>query len=160
MFLPHINFGKMDSSGNFVQQETRRLRFMIGGYELPPGARLGKIRRRIHLPEVAEVAERTGIDARNMMLGWGDWQLVCTVPNEKVLLLRETMVALDCPIMDVGWVSEGEGHVWVHDASGRLGRLTDFASTRFNNASYFTHGLSNYIHQLRNQPLFHKEGLD
>lgn len=114
----------------------------------------------IPLPEVAEVAERTGIDARNMMLGWGDWQLVCTVPNEKVLLLRETMVALDCPIMDVGWVSEGEGHVWVHDASGRLGRLTDFASTRFNNASYFTHGLSNYIHQLRNQPLFHKEGLD
>lgn len=111
----------------------------------------------IPLPEVAEVAERTGIDARKLMLSWGDWQLVCTVSTEQVQPLHAAMAALDCPAMEIGWVSEGDGHVWVHDASGRLGRLADFASTRFSSTSYFSHGLDAYIHRLRNQPLFLEE---
>ena len=113
----------------------------------------------IPLPEVAEVAERTGIDVRKLMLGWGDWQLICTVPTEQVQPLHAALVALNCPAMEIGWVSEGDGQVWVHDASGRLGQLADFASTRFSNSSYFTHGIDAYVHRLRSQPLFVK-GMD
>ena len=116
------------------------------------------IEKLIPLPEVTEVAKLTGIDARKMMLGWGDWQLVCTVSNDKAPLLYRSMEVLNCSVADVGWVSEGNGQVWVQNNSGRLGKLTDFASTRFSNASYFSHGINTYIQKLRNQPLFLKEG--
>ena len=107
--------------------------------------------------EVELVASQTGIDARKLMLAWGDWELVCTVSASRLDELRHRMGEHGCPVADVGWVAEGAGNVWLHEEHHSASQLADFASTRFNARSYFTHGLSAYVHQLRHQPLAERE---
>jgi thiamine-monophosphate kinase len=105
------------------------------------------------LPEVAKVAEKTGVDPEKLMLAWGDWQLVITAKNAHIDALYTEMAKLGCPVTVVGWVSNGDGRVWIHDRDGRKGQLADFASTRFTCESYFSHGLETYAHKLRNTAL-------
>lgn len=102
---------------------------------------------------VRAVAESVGVDARKLMVSWGDWQLVCTADRKRLAEIRSTMAELHCPVAVVGWVSEGTGLVWAHDNRGRRGPLGDFASTRFSSSSYFSHGLEEYETRLRNRPL-------
>lgn len=106
---------------------------------------------------VSAVAKAVGVDARKLMIGWGDWQLVCTAERERLEEIHNLMAGLGCPVTEVGWVSEGKGFVWAHDAQGRRGLLGDFASTRFSSSSYFTHGLEEYEQRLRNRQLFVEE---
>lgn len=106
---------------------------------------------------VIAVAESVGVDARKLMIAWGDWQLVCTVKRERLAEIRKVMAELGCPVTEVGRVSEGKGLVWAHDREGRRGLLGDFASTRFSSSSYFTHGLEEYEQRLRNRQLFVEE---
>jgi thiamine-monophosphate kinase len=100
---------------------------------------------------VGAVAEATGIDARKLMVGWGDWQLVCTADEMQLAKIRSVMAELHCPVSVVGWVSEGTGLVWAHEGKRRRGYVGDFASTRFSSSSYFTHGLEEYERRLRNR---------
>jgi thiamine-monophosphate kinase len=106
---------------------------------------------------VNAVAKSFGVDARKLMISWGDWQLVCTAQRERLAEIRNVMAGLGCPVTEVGWVSEGEGVVWAHDGMGRRGLLGDFASTRFSSSSYFTHGLEEYERRLRNHQLIAEE---
>lgn len=101
---------------------------------------------------VTRVAAAHGIDARKLQLSWGDWQLVCTVERDIVGELSAALSEMGCPIWTVGWVTEGQGRVWMHDEMG-TGTLNYVASERFTSQSYFTHGIEQYIEILRNEPL-------
>jgi thiamine monophosphate kinase len=106
---------------------------------------------------VSVVAKAVGIDSRKLMIGWGDWQLVCTAERERLDEIHNVMAGLGCPVAEVGWVSEGNGLVRAHDSRGCQGLLGDFASTRFSSSSYFTHGLDEYEQRLRKHQLVVEE---
>jgi len=104
-------------------------------------------------PLVQRVAEADAIDARKLMLAWGDWELVCTVADDDLDRLKAVMAEMGCPISVVGSVRPGDGKVWFHDQSG-AGPLSYVASERFTGLSYFSHGLENYLNFMRQSPLF------
>jgi thiamine monophosphate kinase len=101
---------------------------------------------------VRQVAAAAEIDARTLMLAWGNWELVCIVPPEVFDDVRGRMESIGTPCYDIGEVCEGGGQVWVEDAEQRL-QLSNFASERFAGTSYFTYGLDAYVRLLREQPL-------
>jgi len=104
-------------------------------------------------PLVKKIADVAGLDVCKLMLSWGNWELVCTIADEKLDAFREVMAGLGCPVSAVGWITEGKGNVWFHDRSG-TGRLTYLASERFTRRSYFSHGLDGYLSAMRREPLF------
>jgi thiamine-monophosphate kinase len=105
-------------------------------------------------PLVNKVADVADIDPRKLMLSWGGWELVCTVTESALPVLREVLAEFDCPIATVGWITEGNGKAWFHDKSA-MGQLTYIASERFTRRSYFSHGLEAYLDIMRQAPLLH-----
>lgn len=103
-------------------------------------------------PAVSRVAEAAGIDARKLMLSWGDWELVCTVHPEALYRVKLLMESIGTTCTDIGEVCAGAGKVWF-EQEGKLGTLTNFASERFCGTSIFTHGLDAYLDFLRAEPL-------
>jgi thiamine-monophosphate kinase len=103
-------------------------------------------------PAVEAVASKANIDVRKLMLSWGDWQLVCTVSPQASGQISTLMQSLGTVCFDVGEVQAGAGVVYLQE-QGRLEEITNFASERFSETSFFTHGLEAYIELLRSQPL-------
>lgn len=101
---------------------------------------------------VQQVSTLAGIDARKLMLSWGNWELVCTVSPENYEKAKVLIESLGTPFADIGEAREGTGKVWI-EQEGRLGLLANFASERFCATSFFTHGLNSYLDLLRNTPL-------
>jgi thiamine-monophosphate kinase len=107
---------------------------------------------------VAEVADQAGIDARKLMLAWGNWELVFTVAaksTDKVLNLAQQF---DFEVTVIGEMREGNGSVWI-SSEGKAEELTNFASERFTGTSYFTYGIKSYMQWLINAPLTIKGAL-
>lgn len=104
-------------------------------------------------PIVKKVADMVNIDVRKLMLAWGDWELVCTVEDHKLERLKEAMKAFNCPVSVVGTITEGNGEVWITDGAEK-GRLNYIVSERFSKKSYFSHGLENYLHIMKTEPLY------
>jgi thiamine-monophosphate kinase len=103
-------------------------------------------------PIVSQIAEAAQVDSRKLMLSWGDWELVCTVPPEHLDQVRSMMKSLGTTCTDIGEVCPGTGKVWLIQRSQK-GLLTNLASERFSGTSFFTHGLDAYLNFLRNEPL-------
>jgi thiamine-monophosphate kinase len=98
------------------------------------------------------IASELGIDVHKLMLSWGDWQLVCTVPAEYLTDIVLTLNNASIRFHDIGQVVVGDGTVWL-DKDNQLAKLVDFSSKRFSSTSFFTHGLESYVHLLRTQPI-------
>lgn len=103
-------------------------------------------------PAVESVAKAVDIDVRKIMLSWGNWELVCTMPASAVRKARVIIESLGTPFYDIGEVQAGNGNVWLEE-SGSMELLANFASERFSQTSVFTHGLDAYYEYLRTQPL-------
>jgi thiamine-monophosphate kinase len=101
---------------------------------------------------VAAVAHRLGIDGRKLMLSWGNWELVLTVPAEKLRGLNDLAAAQGFTCTPIGRVRPGPGYVLL-DEDGAVLPVVNFASERFTGTSYFTHGLEAYADWLLGQPL-------
>lgn len=101
---------------------------------------------------LVKIAASSGIDINKLLLTWGNWQIVCTVKEERLHILRKVMSKLNCPVSLVGEVSHGTGKTWYCE-NGRKGILNYVASERFTKNSFFTHGLEAYLDSLRNEPL-------
>lgn len=101
---------------------------------------------------VQQVSTLAGIDARKLMLSWGNWELVCTVSPENYEKAKVLIESLGTPFADIGEACKGTGKVLIEQES-RLGLLANFASERFCATSFFTHGLNSYVDLLRNTPL-------
>jgi len=105
-------------------------------------------------PAVRRVAEALGIDHRKLMIAWGNWELVCTMPDESTTSVGERIRSLGTQFSIVGMVQHGSGQVLLTEGSRRA-PLANFASERFASTSYFTHGLQAYMEYLKQEPLIH-----
>lgn len=104
-------------------------------------------------PTVLKISKKLNVDPIRLGLGWGDWQLVGTVPTEKLIKLTETMATLGTTVNIVGKVESGTGSVHLSHL-GRKGIMTPFDSERFSHNSWFTIGIDSYIKDLLEKSLF------
>lgn len=102
---------------------------------------------------VYNVARQIGIDYRKLMLSWGGWELVGTVPCDQIKQARRITENAGYTFTIVGQVNGGGGNVYARDDCGQ-GSLTDLGSHRFTGSSYFTNGLESYISLLISAPIY------
>ena len=98
-----------------------------------------------------EVAERLKIEPIRLALAWGNWELVCTVPKGAADTAVRLSRVHEFPLKVVGEMTSGSGFVRI--SSNLRQTVTSFASERFSNTSYFTHGIRSYVDWLLNAPL-------
>jgi len=103
-------------------------------------------------PVVTEVAEALGIDARKLVRGWGDWQLITTIRKEKVAKARKLAERIRCPFYEVGQVRRGTGKVF-YENNGFVAPMNIIESERFTGTSYFTNPIDEYVSRLLNTEL-------
>jgi thiamine-monophosphate kinase len=104
-----------------------------------------------------EVAEQLKIQPIRLALAWGNWELVCTVPAAAVDAAVRLGEVHGFPLKVIGEMIEGSGCVRMSSSPEQT--MTNFASERFSNTSYFTHGIQSYADWLLNAPLI-KEAED
>jgi len=104
-------------------------------------------------PLVCRIADATGVDIAKIMLSWGDWQLVVTVPPGRKFALENLMHDLETRTTLLGRMSSGAGRVWLDSAMGWQ-ELENLASERFSKRSYFTGGIRAYMDWFISAPLF------
>jgi thiamine-monophosphate kinase len=103
-------------------------------------------------PCVSAAAAQVGVDPRKLMLSWGNWELVFTVPQNRFDDLHDLAQANNLPIAAVGEMRQGPGSVLL-TRNGELAPLVNLASERFSRTSYFTHGIGAYADWLMQSPL-------
>ena len=103
-------------------------------------------------PAVAEIAKAVEFDVRRLQMAWGDWQLVCTCNQSRVIEVLSALSHLGCPVSSAGWTSEGNGQVWYHDESGTA-PLLGLTAEQFTPESYFAQSVYEYSSVLRRTPL-------
>lgn len=104
-------------------------------------------------PCVRDVANRRGLHPLALALAWGDWQLVFSGRQEDVEVLADKIRSLGSPCQLIGYVDSAAGDGLItKTASGEFRQIRSFASERFRESSYFTHGLESYVHLLELGP--------
>ena len=105
------------------------------------------------MPEqaVLEVAEQLKVDPAKLALAWGNWELVCTVPDLAAGALINLSRLHNFPLKVVGEMRNGSGIVKMSTSLDRA--VTNLASERFSKTSYFTHGIRSYMDWLLTVPL-------
>lgn len=103
-------------------------------------------------PVVDLVADELGLDPRKLMLMWGDWQLVCTVPRSKKQSFETALKTMGTHYSFVGEVKSGDGNVFLRDGVEHT-QLHRIDSERFSSSSYFSHELHEAF-DLWSMPLF------
>lgn len=104
-----------------------------------------------HESVIDKVADKTGIDFRKLLLMWGDWQLVSTIPKNNIDRVLSTLSDMKTPYSIVGEVKEGTGKVLFKDM-GRYSKLFKFDNERFSKTSYYSKDLRQ-VFDLNNTPL-------
>lgn len=98
---------------------------------------------------VSKVARAMGIDQRNLMFSWGDWQLVCTIKQKNLEAVTEKMNEWRQSISVIGRVAEGSEGVLVEE-EGEVHTLSmELSSERFSKTSIFSHGIHSYLQKMK-----------
>lgn len=100
----------------------------------------------------SKVSEFMKIDPLRLAIGWGDWQLIGTVPEEKYNQLVNKMSEINTPVHTIGKVVPGSGSVKLLYEQ-EFGEMSPIDSERFSEKSWFTQGIDTYISDLLNTPL-------
>lgn len=103
-------------------------------------------------PVVHNVANCLRIDYRKLLLMWGDWQLVCTVPEHKIAQLVSELENLGTEFSIVGKTKRGKGNVFLMESESYQ-KLYKMDNERFSKSSYFTQDLKQ-VFDLSRLPLF------
>jgi len=103
-------------------------------------------------PEVIKVSKLLNIEPTRLALGWGDWQLVGTVSENKCDNLINEMSKINTSVHIIGKVASGSGEVKIRHQK-TIGRMSPIDSERFSKKSWFTQGIDSYINDLLNTPL-------
>jgi thiamine-monophosphate kinase len=90
---------------------------------------------------VREVAQHLGVDIRKLQMMWGDWQLVCTVPEGKWQTLEGSLGQLGTPVATIGRTIRGTGSVFLRE-SGSYRPLRRIDNERFSSSSYLSRPLA------------------
>ena len=99
-----------------------------------------------------KVSEFVGVDPIRLAIGWGDWQLIGTVPKAKHDQLVKRMSDIHTPVHTIGKVVPGSGLVKLLYGQD-FGEMSPIDSERFSRRSWFTQGIDTYIDDLLNTPL-------
>lgn len=99
---------------------------------------------------VNNIARGAGMDPIRLALGWGDWQLVVTIPGPDWEAASGILAASGERLTVIGRVVEGTG-VWLR-VDGEMRRLSAPDSERFAADSWFMSGIDSYITRLVEQP--------
>lgn len=92
------------------------------------------------------------VDPVRFALGWGDWNLVVTVPKEQFPLLSEALGAQGLgPAVQIGSATDSSSIDISHN--GIRGRMKPIDSQRFAPDSWFTSGIAGYESMLLEGPL-------
>ena len=101
---------------------------------------------------VLKVSEYVKIDPLRLAIGWGDWQLIGTVPVERYDQLVNKMAEINTPVYPIGKVVPGSGSVNLLYKQ-EFGEMSPIDSERFSEKSWFAQGIDTYISDLLNTPL-------
>lgn len=101
---------------------------------------------------VNRIAKKANIDSKKLFLGWGDWQLVCTVSPENQEKFEDVLNGLGSTFTEIGYVKYGKGQVLLENKN-KFKMITNFSSERFSPTSIFTAGLNKYLTFLKQEPL-------
>jgi thiamine-monophosphate kinase len=101
---------------------------------------------------VLKISDLVKIDPLRLAIGWGDWQLVGTVPKDKYDQLVDKMSEINTPVYTIGKVMSGSGCVKLRYEQ-EFGEMSPIDSERFSKKSWFTKGIDAYISDLLNTPL-------
>jgi thiamine-monophosphate kinase len=100
---------------------------------------------------VADIAHELNTDPLRLALGWGDWQLVATCPNEHLDAVAAIARETGTGFFRVGRVEAGCGVDL--ELRGSSGALVPLDSQRFAPDSWFSTGLDSYVEMLLHAPL-------
>lgn len=98
---------------------------------------------------VQKVADLAGLDIGNVMLSWGDWQLVCTVKQNSVDKIKSAIEKIGTPFHVIGYVENGNSDILIEKEHQRYHMAMDISSERFSDTSYFVYGLKPYLEKLK-----------
>ena len=105
-------------------------------------------------PAVRKLSELTGIDHRNFMFSWGDWNLVCTIPRGSISDVQNALEKIGTKINVIGNVVAGNGKVSYLYGGQQHTMNNNFSSERFCGTSMFTHNIEPYYDLLLSSFVF------
>lgn len=98
-------------------------------------------------PFVNSVAECLRIDPLNLVLGFGDWQVLCTVSSDDLSGAKECLDMFDIAYQVLGSVNKGLGvNCAYNNHSGKLNLLSN---ERFSKTSIYVSGVENYFNLIK-----------
>lgn len=102
------------------------------------------------LPEVRAAASKYSIPLERLLLSWGDWQLLLSVPEASWSNVDSTLRDVGCTVFRVGRVISGQEirERWPGKWEERL-LQESCESVRFHSTSYMSNGLDSYVERLR-----------
>ena len=101
--------------------------------------------------EVLEVCDELNVDPIRLCLGWGDWQLVVTMAEDKEATAEEVCRLSNSKFNRIGRVTDMAGTFQIVMAGARR-PIPRLDSQRFAPDSWFTAGLDSYINSMLSTP--------
>ena len=95
-----------------------------------------------------EGAEKLGINPNRLWLGWGDWNVIAAISEEKFALASKIAAEMKFPLRHIGVFEIGAPEV-VLTTTGATLRAPRLESERFAKDSWFTAGINRYVELLK-----------
>jgi len=93
-------------------------------------------------------ADRVGVSPSRLWLGWGDWNVIASIPNDKVEAAKQLASEHEFVLTTIGSIECGAPEVFIVRPEKRLA-APRLESERFAKDSWFTVGLHRYIELLK-----------
>ncbi len=103
-------------------------------------------------PLVSQIASAVNIDYPNLLFTGGDYQLVCTVKENRIDRIRSIVERLGSPFHIIGHTQKGSGKALIQQGN-QLYLMNDLSSERFSSGSIFSHTFKAYIEILQQQTM-------
>ena len=106
----------------------------------------------LDLDMIPTVARSNGVEPQRLWLGWGDWNVIATVPSEELGTAQK--IALDCDSLatPIGRLAKGTPQVVIKKGNS-VTPAPRLESERFAQDSWFARGIDAYIDMLLNVKL-------
>jgi thiamine-monophosphate kinase len=104
---------------------------------------------------VLRISHDTHIDPIRLAFGFGDMQLICSTPQDRIEDLRLACEELSIWFSPLGRVTEGSDLLLLKD--GKSARLANLDNERFTSTSQFTAGIKAYRSRIFEGPLLQAE---
>lgn len=105
----------------------------------------------VYRDSVLGMARALDVEPVRLALGWGDWQIIASCPQDDFEALKSVAMTHGVDCCQIGTLEDGDG-VYI-DHQGMSGPLMALDSERFTRESWFTAGLEAYVQALLEAPI-------